>query len=272
MSLRVIVRGGGDLASGVILRLARIGCDVYVTELEQPLAVRRLVSFSQAIYAGAITIEGVKAKRVEDFAGAIGTARMGEVPVMVDPECKLQQILQPDVLIDARMSKQMQVEKKIPGLMTVGLGPGFTAPLNCDCVIETKRGPFLGRAIWDGSAEKDTGLPDRVGDHQEDRVLRAPLDGRLVAHIEIGSLLKKNQLIAEIAGQAVLSPFDGVLRGLIQPGLWVPAGLKIGDVDPRSDPRLCWLVSDKALAIGGGVLEAVLSRVELREKTLWEQR
>jgi xanthine dehydrogenase accessory factor len=165
--------------------------------------------------------------------------------------------------------------KKTPELemdaadLVIGLGPGFVAGENCHAVIETNRGHTLGRVIWEGPPLADTGIPESVNHQGVSRVLRAPADGPLLAHAEIGEHLKAGQLVAEVAGRSVQAPFNGVLRGLIYPGVEVTVGLKIGDVDPRNDPRYCRLVSDKALAIGGSVLEAILSRPTLRPY-LWK--
>jgi len=163
------------------------------------------------------------------------------------------------VLIDARMLKHTQepLWDSIP--LMIGLGPGFYGGENCHAVIETVRGPFLGRVIWNGPAEKNSGVPDPVGAFQDERVLRAPTDGIMVTRSFIGDRLSAGELVAEVGGQPIRSPFNGVLRGLIHDGLEVTKGVKVGDVDPRDDLRLCWLVSDKSLAVGGGVLEAILS-------------
>jgi xanthine dehydrogenase accessory factor len=154
-------------------------------------------------------------------------------------------------------------------LLAIGLGPGFQAGLDCHAVIETNRGPALGRVIWQGGAQDDTGIPERVGAYRSERVLRAPAAGVLDAVAEIGALLAEGDLVARVGVAEVRAPFHGVLRGLLHPGLEVRTGEKIGDLDPRGDPALCWLVSDKALAVGGGVLEAILSRPALRP-LLWE--
>jgi xanthine dehydrogenase accessory factor len=151
----------------------------------------------------------------------------------------------------------------------IGLGPGFTAGVNCHAVVETNRGHRMGRVIWQGSAEADTGLPEQIAGQQAERVLRAPADGVLVNHFEIGAHVDGGQAVAEVAGKQVTAPFSGVLRGILYPGLKVYQGQKIGDLDPRDDPRLCALVSDKALAVGGGVLEAILTRPDLR-LILWK--
>lgn len=272
MDYRILVRGGGDLASGVIARLHRAGWRVLVTELEAPRAVRRAVSFGQAVYDGEIRLEDISARLVTDPAGAEAAFAAGIVPVMVDPAAEAVVWFQPHVLIDARM-------RKLPGdlpinsaLLILGLGPGFTAGVDCHAVIETNRGPFLGRVIWEGQAQADTGIPERVGTKGAERVLRAPAAGPLLARAEIGDRVQAGEVVAEVAGLPVVAPFDGVLRGLAQSGLMVQAGEKIGDLDPRGDPRLSHLISDKALAIGGGVLEAILAAPQLKPQKRTLQR
>jgi len=263
----VIIRGGGDLASGVTLRLHRVGLQVVITELAQPLAVRRLACFAEAIYAGETVVEGVTARRVNDPTDALRIIQVlakGQIPVLIDPQGASIRHLHPGAVVDGRMLKQrVPLIPEQVGLI-IGLGPGFTAGENCHAVVETKRGHMLGRVYWNGSAESDTGVPGDVEARRAERVLRAPVDGRLNAHAQICDLLDADQLIADVSGIDVRAPFKGVLRGLLHDGLEVRAGLKIGDFDPRGDPRYCSLVSDKALAIAGGVLEAILSRAELR--------
>jgi len=265
----IILRGGGDLASGVALRLARAGLKVVITELPQPLAVRRGAAFAQAVYSGEVGIEGVTARRVENIAQALQGMEQGFLPVLVDPQVESRGLLKPIVLIDGRMTKHPPDLGMDSAPLVIGLGPGFDAGVNCHAVIETRRGADLGRVIWQGMAEADTGLPDRVASWQAERVLRASDNGVLKTFAEIGDHLVTGQVVAEVNGQAVRTVFDGVLRGLLFPGLPVARGMKIGDVDPRGDPRLCWIVSDKALAIAGGVMEAILSRMELRAH-LWD--
>jgi xanthine dehydrogenase accessory factor len=265
----IIVRGGGDLSSGAILRLARAGMGVVVLELARPLAVRRLVAFAEAVIAGEITIEDVAAQRVETPQAALEAVRAGKVPVLVDPGFESCAVLQPLVIVDGRMTKRPPELEKDPAGLVVGLGPGFIAGENCHAVIETKRGADLGRVIWHGGAEADTGLPDPVWEYQSERVLRAPEEGLLEAFASIGDRLQAGQVVAAVNGQPVRATFAGVLRGLLRNGTPVWRGLKIGDVDPRNDPRLCSLVSDKALAVGGGVLEAILARPEIRSR-LWD--
>jgi len=268
MGGEIMIRGGGDLASGVALRLARIGMRVCITELAQPLAVRRLVSFAEAVYSGEITIEGVLGRKVSGFDEARQRMGTGMVPVLVDPAGEARHALQPLVIVDGRMTKRPPDLDLNSAPLVIGLGPGFLAGVNCHAVVETKRGPFLGRVIWEGPAEPDSGLPEMVADHQADRVLRAPADGVLSSSTQIGEVISAGQEIASVDGRQVCAAFQGVLRGLLHPGIQVRAGTKIGDLDPRADPRLARLVSDKALAIGGGVIEAILSRAELRP-SLW---
>ena len=264
MTVRILVRGGGDLASGVVVRLYRAGWQVLVTELPNPLAVRRYVSFAQAIYDGRITIEDVPAQRIESPAELTSCLEKGIVPVLVDPGLAALDAFRPHVLVDGRMRKKPPETRLDAAPLVIGLGPGFTAGQDCHAVVETNRGPFLGRVIWSGSAQADTGIPERVGDYRAERVLRAPTSGLVETASEIGSQVRAGEVLARVAGQPVAAPFDGVLRGLVQAGLAVNAGEKIGDVDPRGDARLCWLVSDKSLSVGGGVLEAILSYKSLR--------
>jgi xanthine dehydrogenase accessory factor len=269
----ILIRGGGDLATGVALRLIHSGLRVVVTEIAQPLAVRRTVSFAEAVYTAEITIEGVTAHCIPDPSDSFRILMVlgkQQIPVLVDPDCTSAKALHASVIVDARMTKRSPEPIGYVPQLYLGLGPGFEAGVNCQAVIETRRGAMLGRVFWSGGPDPDTGQPD--GDPQ--RVLRAPEDGILIAHKQIGDHCEKGELIAEfqtstgIAPSKIISPFPGVLRGLLHPGLLATRGLKIGDVDARDDPRLCQIVSDKALSVGGGVLEAILSRPELRT-SLW---
>lgn len=268
----LVVRGGGEQATGVAIRLLRAGLRVVVTELAQPLCVRRTVCFAEAVYRGEITIEGHTARRVDDPDDMLRILQIlgkNQVPVLVDPECKAASLLHALAVIDGRMLKRPPEPIGYVPALYIGLGPGFVAGVNCQVAIETQRGHTLGRVYWQGGPLADTGRPE--GDPR--RVLRAPVGGTLIAHREIGDLVEEGDLIAEIEAEGgqhypVHSPLRGALRGLIHPGLRVEAGLKIGDVDPRGDPSYCFLVSDKALAIGGGVLEALLTRPEIRAR-LW---
>ncbi len=254
--LMAVVRGGGDLATGTAICLHRAHFRVIVTELSAPLAVRRAVSFAEAVYRESWTVEGVEARRAASIAQAVAWANEGIIPVLVAAEVDSLAALCPDVLVDARLTKRPPESVTGFARMVIGLGPGFTAGVDCDAVVETQRGHTLGRVYWHGGVLPDTGVPE--GDPR--RVLRAPTDGVLRAAVDIGSLVATGDLIAEVDGHPVLSPFAGVVRGLIHDGLRVRAHWKIGDVDPSADRSRCFLVSDKALAIGGGVLGAVLAR------------
>lgn len=265
----VLLRGGGDLASGVALRLWRAGLRVMVTEIAQPLAVRRLVSCAQAVYSQKMQLEDLQVQRAADPAQAYRLLQAGIIPVLVDPDCQAATAPQFEVLalVDGRMRKRPPEENWFGQLpLVIGLGPGFTAGLDCDAVIETNRGHYLGRVIWQGSAQPDTGMPEAVTRYQGERVLRAPQDGILQTYAEIGDSLKSGDRVAAVNGYPVLAPFDGLLRGLLYPGLTVKQGWKIGDLDPRNEPRFARLVSEKSLAIGGAVLEALLTKAELRSR------
>lgn len=254
-----IIRGGGDLATGVAVRLHRSGFAVLVTELPQPLAVRRAAAFAEAVYTGRVTVEGITAVLAEDAMIGLGVSLVGEIPVVVDPEGRSIRDLRPQVLIDARLAKVNLGTSIDAAPLVVGLGPGFTAGLDCHAVVETNRGHNLGRVIWEGVAEPDTRAPEAVSGFGVERVLRAPGTGTLRSVKGIGDPVAEGDLIATVGGAELRAPFAGVLRGLVHDGLVVEAGLKVGDLDPRGLRELCFTVSDKARAIGGGVLEAILA-------------
>jgi xanthine dehydrogenase accessory factor len=266
MSCLVIIRGGGDLASGVALRLFRSGFQVIVTELPQPLAVRRSVSFAEAIYAGEIEIEGVLGRACLDAQEALVLCAQRVIPVLADPTGQVIGATSPQAVVDARMLKRAPEGHFPAEFVSIGLGPGFTAGTSCDAAIETKRGHFLGRVYWQGTPEQDTGIPEAVGEHEKDRVLRSPADGKIKVFENIGTVVKAGDLLAKVGGKEINAGFRGVLRGLIHDGCEVRSGMKIGDIDPRLEPMVCFLASDKALAVGGGVLEALLSIPRLRSR------
>jgi xanthine dehydrogenase accessory factor len=268
MPIPVIIRGGGDLASGVAMRLHRAGIRLVVVELEKPLAVRRTVSFAQAIYAGEIKIEEVTGQKVDDFQEAEKISSIEKIPVLVEPSLDALISVHPLVLVDASMTKREPDTKLNSAQLVVGLGPGFIAGKHCHAIVETLRSHNLGRAFWEGSAALDTGQPGSIVSYKVDRVLKSPRAGFLEERSEIGKRLKKDDLIATVDGVEIRAQFDGVLRGLIHPSIELVQGMKIGDLDPRDDPSYCFRVSDKALSIGGGVLEALLTQPEIRTQ-LW---
>jgi xanthine dehydrogenase accessory factor len=261
----VVVRGGGDLASGAVYRLHRAGFPVVVTELERPLVVRRTVAFAEAVFEGRVAVDGVEARRVRDAGEARVAIEAGEVPVAVDPAGDLVREMGATVAIDARIAKINLGMRLDDAPLVIGLGPGFTAGEDCHAVIETMRGHTLGRVIWKGQALPNTGVPESFAGRSSSRVLRAPEAGCVYALKQIGDEVAEGELIAEVrpsrgvTATAIYAPFPGVLRGLIHPDVDVQAGTKIGDLDPRGRRDYCFTISDKALAIGGGVLEAVLT-------------
>ena len=252
----VVVRGGGDLGSGVIWRLRRVGFPVVVLELERPLTVRRTVAYSSAVTDGSITIDGIEGVRVDSTASAIEAAHARSVAVMVAPEFPSFPMPM-SVLVDARLAKQKLDTTRGQAPFVVALGPGFDAGVDCDAVVETMRGHRLGRVIWDGPAAPNTGVPGEIGGASADRVLRAARDGSLRWDVMFGDVVETGQVLGWINDTVVSAQIAGTIRGLLLPGP-VTAGLKIGDIDPRFDPAAIHQISDKALSIGGGVLEAVL--------------
>ena len=257
----ILIRGGGDLASGVALRLHRVGFQVAILELDKPLAVRRSVSFSEAVYEGTQTVEGVTARLVSADQFQV-TLEAGEIPVLIDPHANIlnnQFLTSPKstFVVDARLMKTEPEPLPVNVALHIGLGPGFTAGADCHAVIETQRGHALGRVYWEGQTAPDSRQPD--GDKR--RVLRSPAAGTLTPLKSIGDLCKEGETIATVNGSSIASPFDGILRGLIHPKVDVTEGMKIGDVDERNDPSMIRFVSDKALSVAGGVLEAVYMKL-----------
>jgi xanthine dehydrogenase accessory factor len=254
----LVVKGGGDLGTGVIYRLYRAGFRILVTELAQPLVIRRTVALATAIYQGNIDVEGMIGRYVEKDHEITTAWQQGQVPVLVDPEAAAVSRLHPTVVVDAIMSKTNLGTTIDDAPVVVALGPGFVAGRDVHAVIETKRGHYLGRAIYDGAAEADTGVPGSTQGVTKNRVLRAPAAGRFEALAKIGDRIQAGQVVARVQDEPVRAAIDGVVRGLLADGLRVRVGLKVGDVDPRGVVEHCFRISDKALAVGGGVLEAIL--------------
>ncbi len=234
-----------------------------VLELPAPVLVRRAVSFGEAVFAGAAEVEELTA-RLTDLEQLDSVLSAGEIPVLVDAEGSSLAALKPVVVVDARMEKRNLGTRPNDAPLVIAFGPGFSAGADCHAVIETNRGHTLGRVIWHGEAEADSGEPGSIGLKTHSRVLRAPADGYVQAHTAIGDLLAEGALIATVGGRELRAPFAGALRGLIHQRVAVQAGMKIGDLDPRADRSHCFTISDKSLAVGGGVLEAVLSAPQVR--------
>ncbi len=258
----VVVRGGGDLASGVAFRLFRAGFRVIVTEIEQPTAVRRPVAFAEAVYAGETTVEGVTARRATSIDEAERLLEGEVIPVLIDPSAEGVRQLHPQAVVDAIMAKRNTGTSLSDASVVIGLGPGFTAGVDCHAVVETNRGHYLGRVITKGPASADTGVPGAIGGETERRILRAPATGIMQAKRPIGEFVRQGERVAEVGGEPVRSQLDGVLRGLLHDGLHVAQGTKLGDVDPRANPEHCFTISDKSMAIAGGVLEALMTRLQ----------
>jgi xanthine dehydrogenase accessory factor len=254
----ILIKGAGDLATGVAVRLYRCGFKVVMTEIPNPLMVRRSVSFGEAVYATQVEVEGVLARLVSNISDVHLSLGEGIVPVLVDPQADCRAELLPIALVDAIMAKSNLDTRITDAPCVIALGPGFSAGVDCHAVIETNRGHSLGRVIYTCSAEPDTGQPGSIDGKTEERILRSPIQGMVEGKATIGDRLIEGQTVALVNGQPVKTQIAGILRGLIHSGIFVPAGTKIGDVDPRAEPAHCQQISDKAFAIAGGVLEALL--------------
>jgi xanthine dehydrogenase accessory factor len=258
--LKVLIRGAGEMASGVAHRLARAGFHLLLTETKDPLAVRRVVSFCEAVHDGEKTVEGLTARLIQDLGQAEALWELGELPVLVDQELKCLPQLKPWVIVDALLAKKNIGLRRGMAPFTIGLGPGFKAPGEVDLAIETKRGHNLGRLIYDGEPAANTGVPGNIAGYTHERVLRAPIDGVFETERKLGDMVAAGDTVALVNGQAVVAKVDGILRGLIRPGCRVEEGLKVGDVDPRSNLDYVDTISEKARAIGGSVLEGIMAR------------
>ena len=253
-----LIRGAGDLASGIALRLWRAGFDVVMTELDRPTTIRRTVAFSEAILRGETAVENVTAKRAENVGAAREMLADGVLPVLADPACACREELCPDALVDAILAKRNTGTRIGDAPVVVGVGPGFTAGVDCHAVVETMRGHTLGRVIYDGAALPNTNIPGLIGGYAGERVLRAPADGVFEGTHRIGDTVAAGETVGYVNGQPMRCTVGGVLRGLLADGIPVRKDMKAGDVDPRGEASYCRTSSDKALAVGGGVLEAIL--------------
>jgi xanthine dehydrogenase accessory factor len=259
----IVLRGGGDLASGAAYMLNRAGFPVVILELAEPLAIRRRVAFSSSVDEGTIMIDGVTGRLADTAAEALWAARQGTVAVLVSPDLP-HSGLAASVVVDARLAKRNIDTTIDQAPLVIGLGPGFTAGADCDAVIETMRGHNLGRVIWEGTAAANTGVPGIIGGATADRVVRAPTSGPISWTVAIGESVTAGQPIGAVADTAVAATIGGVVRGLIRPGIIATPELKIADIDPRGDIAACFEISDKARLVGAGVLEAVLTWLNRR--------
>ena len=255
----VLIRGAGDLATGIALRLFRSHLCVVMTDLPQPTAIRRTVCFSQAILYGSYQVEDVTAELAASMEDVRCILAEGCIPVLADPKAECRAWLKPDVVVDAILAKKNLGTQITDAPLVIGVGPGFCAGRDCHAVIETMRGHTLGRVIRSGEPIPNTNIPGLIGGFAGERVLRAPADGIFVQKLEIGASVHTGDVAGTVNGVPMLCQIDGMLRGILPDGTPVTRGMKSGDVDPRGKREYCDLVSDKALAIGGGVLEAILS-------------
>ena len=256
--MRVLIRGAGDLASGIALRLFHAKMEVIMTDLPRPTAIRRTVCFSQAILFGTMIVEDVTAVFAKTSEAAVSILKEKKIPVLADPEAACIAALRPDVVVDAILAKRNLGTKITDAPCVIGVGPGFTAGVDCHACVETMRGHTLGRVITEGSPIPNTNIPGLIGGFAGERVLRAPADGIFRQRLEIGDMVEQNEIAGYVGTEPMRCQITGVLRGLLADGTPVHRGMKAGDVDPRGEISYCKLVSDKALAIGGGVLEAIL--------------
>jgi len=257
----MLIKGGGEMASGVAHRLSRCHFRVCMTEIPKPQAVRREVSFCEAVYEGEKTVEGITAKRVNSYDEVIEVWNSGYIPIMVDATATIKEILKPDVMVDAIMAKKNLGTKITDAPLVIALGPGFYAGKGAHLVVETKRGHNLGKIIKEGEAEKNTGIPGEIVGFSAERVFRAPKNGILSTLKEIGDYVEPEDVIAFVEDASIKAKIKGVIRGILRDGAEVWKGMKIGDVDPRGIKEYCYTISDKASAIGGGVLEGILSHL-----------
>ena len=255
----IVFRGGGDIGTGVALRLYNSGFEVVITEIEEPRVIRREVAFAPAVYKGRTTVEGIEGVRAVTVKEVVDLLGEGSIPVMVDPDCSVSRELNAKVVVDARLAKKNKGMSKDMAPLTIGLGPGFKAGKDVHVVIETNRGHNLGRVIRDGYAQPNTGVPEVVEGYGEERVLRAPCEGKVKNVKSIGDTVGVEETVCYVGKEEVRSALPGVVRGIIRDGMEVTRGLKIGDIDPRGIREYCFSVSDKARAIGGGVLEAIIA-------------
>ncbi|MBY6836598.1 EF2563 family selenium-dependent molybdenum hydroxylase system protein [Clostridium botulinum] len=254
----IVIKGAGDLATGVATRLKKCGFNIVMTEISQPTTVRRTVAFSQVVYDEKVEVEGITAVLASNKDDINKIVEEGNVAVLVDEKAKIIDEIKPEIIIDAIIAKKNLGTKIDDANIVIALGPGFTAGIDCHCVIETKRGHYLGKAIYKGSAIPNTGVPGEVGGFSKERIIRAITDGKILPVSKIGDYVKKGDIVAYVNETPVLAKLDGIVRGMLQKDVSVFKGMKSGDIDPRCEKNHCFTISDKARSIGGGVLEAIL--------------
>lgn len=256
----VLIKGGGEVASGVAHRLFRAHFKVCLTEIPRPKAVSRGVAFSEAIYEGTKEVEGVVAKLVQSAGDILRVWQESKLPIVVDPEARIRDTLHPDILIDAIMAKRNLGTRLTDAPLVIGLGPGFQAGKDVHLVVETNNSENLGKVIFDREAEKNTGVPIPIGGLTFERVLHSPENGLFLANKEIGDPVAAGEVIASVGRQAVTAQISGVIRALLRSGLQVEKGTKLGEIDPVGNKETCYSIRARMRAIAGGILEAILIR------------
>ena len=256
--MRILIRGAGDLATGIAYRLHKSGFEVIMTETEIPLTVRRTVAFSRAVYEEKAQVEDAIAELINTPGGIDEVLKRGNMPVIVDPKLKYLKEYQADVIVDAILAKKNLGTTIHDAEFVIGVGPGFTAGEDCHVVVETQRGHMLGRVIHEGSAIPNTGIPGVIGGYSIERIIRAVADGLYEPVVQIGDLVEKDEIVAYSGGKPVFALMGGIVRGMLQSEVRVQTGMKCGDIDARCEVEYCYTISDKARAIGGGVLEAIM--------------
>ena len=261
----VVIKGAGDLASGIAVRLKHCGFSIVMTDLEKPTSIRRTVCFSEAIKEGTYRVEDVTARLAASVDEIPNILAQGEIAVLVDPKAECVAALQPDAVVDAIIAKKNLGTTMGDAPIVVGVGPGFSAGTDCHLVVETQRGHNLGRVITHGPAAPNSGIPGNISGFTTERILRAPTDGTFTEIHHIGDTVEKGEIVATVDGEPIIAAIKGTIRGLLPTGTIVPKGMKSGDIDPRCVFENCYTVSDKARAVGGGVLEAILMQKEAQK-------
>ena len=268
--LTVLIRGAGELASAVAYRLHQSHFRLLMTEVDQPQAVRRELAFCEAVYDSEKEVEGVVARLISAPGEIAQVWGEGKLPVMVDPEARIKEVLKPAVLVDAIIAKKNLGTRMTDAPLVIGLGIGFRAGRDVHAIIETNRGHNLGRVLLEGEAEPDTGVPGVISGFSWERVFRAPKAGRFTVSKKIGDMVSAGDVVAHVDDEPVRTNIGGIIRGLLRDGTRVHQGMKAGDVDPRGEKEYCYTISDKGRAIAGGVLEAILSHFNVQDAKKWQ--
>lgn len=256
----ILIKGAGDLATGIAHRLKVCGFDVVMTEISMPTTVRRTVAFSQAVFDGTTEVEGIKGVLAKDIDEVNKIIEDGHIPVIIDDKAEIIKELKPKIVVDSIISKINSGGTTINDAdIVIAVGPGFEAGVDCHCVIESQRGHYLGRTIYNGGAIPNTGVPGNIGGYTVERIIRATDDGEIKPMVNIGDYVEKDQIVAMVNDEPVYASIAGIVRGMLQEGVKVHKGMKSGDIDPRCKREHCFTISDKARSIAGGVLEAILT-------------